>query len=201
MFEFTLLGQPSSLIEVLGIITGLLGVWLTVRQNILCFPVGILNVSIYAFMFSSEGIRLYADALLQCIYLILLAYGWIHWKKSRKTFTIPIQTINLFSIKVIYVSFLGFILLSLFLQHFTNASLPWLDSALTVLSLVAQWMVARKMIANWILWIIVDIIYIPLFLYKGLPLTSILYLVFLILAIKGYFDWSKINTKNVNSNV
>ncbi|MFZ7145736.1 MAG: nicotinamide mononucleotide transporter, partial [Bacteroidota bacterium] len=72
MFEFTILGQQSSLIEVLGFITGVTGVWLTVRQNILCFPVGIINVALYAIMFSSEGIRLYADSLLQCIYLLLL---------------------------------------------------------------------------------------------------------------------------------
>ena len=191
MFEFTILGQQSSLIEVLGFITGVTGVWLTVRQNILCFPVGIINVALYAIMFSSEGIRLYADSLLQCIYLFLLIYGWIHWKKSRKSFTIPAMTFDSFSTNMILISFLAFISLSFFLQKFTDASLPWLDSALTILSLVAQWMVAKKIITNWVIWIIVNSVYIPLYYYKGLPLTSILYFIFLILAIKGYYEWKK----------
>ncbi len=196
MSEFIILGQQTSLIEVLGFITGVTGVWLTVRQNILCFPIGIINVSLYAIMFSSEGIRLYADSLLQCIYLFLLIYGWIHWKKSRKSFIIPARAIDSFSTNMIIISFIAFATLSLFLQRFTDASLPWLDSALTILSLVAQWMVAKKIITNWLIWIIVNIVYIPLYFYKGLPLTSALYLIFLILAIKGYFEWKKELLKN-----
>ncbi|MBK8586508.1 MAG: nicotinamide mononucleotide transporter [Bacteroidetes bacterium] len=191
MPEITVFSQPTSIIEILGIITGLLGVWLTIRKNIWCFPVGIVNVTTYALMFSSEGIRLYADAILQCIYLLLLIYGWIQWKKSRKTFDTFNYPAQLFTTKLIYISFLAYFLLSLFLQEFTNASLPWLDSALTILSLVAQWMIARKLIANWIIWIIVDAVYVPLYFYKGLPLTSILYFIFLLLAVKGYMDWRK----------
>lgn len=198
MPDITIFGQPSSLLEVVGIITGLLGVWLTIRKNILCFPVGIINVSIYAFMFSSDGVRLYADAILQCIYLVLLIYGWIQWKKSRKTFDTPVTTLKKITTKLIYISFLAFISLGFFLNQFTNASLPWLDSALTVLSLVAQWMVARKLIANWIIWIIVNAVYVPLYIYKGLPLTSLLYFVFLLLAIKGFVNWkSDSNTKQL----
>ncbi|MBK7570627.1 MAG: nicotinamide mononucleotide transporter [Bacteroidetes bacterium] len=191
MPEITVFSQPTSIIEILGILTGLLGVWLTIRKNIWCFPVGIVNVTTYALMFSSEGIRLYADAILQCIYLLLLIYGWIQWKKNRKTFDTFNYPAQLFTTKLIYISFLAYFLLSLFLQEFTNASLPWLDSALTILSLVAQWMIARKLIANWIIWIIVDAVYVPLYFYKGLPLTSILYFIFLLLAVKGYMDWRK----------
>jgi len=191
MPEITVFSQPTSIIEILGIITGLLGVWLTIHKNIWCFPVGIVNVTTYALMFSSEGIRLYADAILQCIYLLLLIYGWIQWKKNRKTFDTFNYPAQLFTTKLIYISFLAYFLLSLFLQEFTNASLPWLDSALTILSLVAQWMIARKLIANWIIWIIVDAVYVPLYFYKGLPLTSILYFIFLLLAVKGYMDWRK----------
>ncbi len=191
MSEFTILGQQSSLIEVLGFITGIAGVWLTVRRNILCFPVGIINVALYAIVFSSEGIRLYADSLLQCIYLLLLIYGWIHWKKSRKSFTIPARTFVSFSTNMIIISFVAFVSLALFLHKYTDASLPWLDSALTILSLVAQWMVAKKIITNWVIWIIVNSVYIPLYFYKGLPLTSILYFIFLLLAIKGYYEWKK----------
>ena len=191
MSDFLILGQTTSYLEVLGIITGLLGVWLTVRQNILCFPVGIINVTIYAFMFSSEGIRLYADALLQCIYLVLLIYGWINWKKNKKTILKNEMPKDTSATTIILISVIAFISLSIFLGKYTDASLPWLDSALTVLSLVAQWMVARKMIANWIIWIIVNVVYIPLYFYKSLPLTSALYFVFLILAVKGYSDWKK----------
>lgn len=196
MIEFSVFGQTTSLTEIIGIVTGLIGVWLTIRQNILCFPVGIINVAVYAFMFSSDGVRLYADSLLQCIYLILLIYGWIHWKKSIKTFNKSVITNYNFSTKLIVITLTSFILLSVFLQQFTNASLPWLDSALTVLSLLAQWMIARRWIANWIIWIIVDAVYVPLYIYKGLALTSILYFVFLIMAVKGFLEWKKSSTLN-----
>lgn len=191
MYDFTILGQPSSLLEVIGIITGILGIWLTIRQNIFCFPVGIVNVAIYAFMFSSEGVRLYADALLQCIYMLLLIYGWSQWKKNNSesdTKSIPEKSVG---VQILVISFASFFLLSIFLQQFTDASLPWLDSALTILSLVAQWMIARRLIANWIIWILVDAVYVPLYIFKGLPMTSILYFIFLLLAIKGFIDWKK----------
>ncbi len=189
-----LFGQETSYLEIFGFITGILGVWLTIRRNILCFPIGIVNVLIYAYLFQSENVRLYADALLQIIYLILLVYGWMVWNRSKNEKE-EIRTVSiLLAKKLVIIGVLSTIALGVFLSHYTNASLPYLDAALTILSLIAQWMIAKKMIENWLLWMVVNIIYIPLYIYKGLTLTSILYLLFLILAINGWYNWKKVKT-------
>jgi nicotinamide mononucleotide transporter len=90
------------------------------------------------------------------------------------------------------------IVMGVVFREYTNASLPFLDSFLTSVSLVAQWMIARKKIENWLLWIFADVIYIPLYIYKELPLTAFLYLVFLVMAIKGFIDWKKASTQPVH---
>ena len=192
--SFILFGQETSALEIIGFITGVLGVWLTIRRKILCFPIGIINVLIYAYLFQSENVRLYADALLQIIYLILLIYGWMVWNRSKNEKE-EIRTVSiLLAKKLVIIGVLSTIALGVFLSHYTNASLPYLDAILTIISLIAQWMIAKKMIENWLLWIVVNTIYIPLYLYKGLAFTSILYLLFLILAINGWYNWRKVKS-------
>lgn len=192
--SFILFGQETSALEITGFITGVLGVWLTIRRNILCFPIGIINVLIYAYLFQSENVRLYADALLQIIYLILLVYGWMVWNRSKNEKE-EIRTVSiLLAKKLVIIGVLSTIALGVFLSLYTNASLPYLDAALTIISLIAQWMIAKKMIENWLLWIVVNTIYIPLYVYKGLAFTSILYLLFLILAINGWYNWKKVKS-------
>ena len=83
MNEISIFGQSSSWLELIAMLTGIVGVYLTIKQNIWCFPIGIINVSLYAILFISPGIRLYADALLQCIYVFLLVYGWINWAEKK----------------------------------------------------------------------------------------------------------------------
>ncbi len=192
--SFILFGQETSALEITGFITGVLGVWLTIRRKILCFPIGIINVLIYAYLFQSENVRLYADALLQIIYLILLVYGWMVWNRSKNEKE-EIRTVSiLLAKKLVIIGVLSTIALGVFLSHYTNASLPYLDAILTIISLIAQWMIAKKMIENWLLWIVVNTIYIPLYVYKGLAFTSILYLLFLILAINGWYNWRKVKS-------
>lgn len=191
MGEISIFGQLTTMTEIMGIVTGITGVWLTMKRSILCFPVGIVNVIIYAYLFFSDGIRLYADGLLQCIYVGLLIFGWINWGKMDETKPV-VERINFASLrKCILISLAGFIVLGYFFKNYTNASLPWLDSALTIASLAAQWMIAKKFIENWWVWIVADLIYIPLYYYKSLPLTALLYAVFLVLAVMGLLSWQK----------
>lgn len=192
--SFILFGQETSALEIIGFITGVLGVWLTIRRKILCFPIGIINVLIYAYLFQSENVRLYADALLQIIYLILLIYGWMVWNRSKNEKEEIRTVFILLAKKLVIIGVLSTIALGVFLSHYTNASLPYLDAILTIISLIAQWMIAKKMIENWLLWIVVNTIYIPLYVYKGLTFTSILYLLFLILAINGWYNWRKVKS-------
>ncbi len=196
MGEISVIGQTTTMTEVMGMITGFVGVWLTLKRNIWCFPVGILNVAIYAWLFFTPGIRLYADGMLQCAYIILLIYGWINWEKMKNSRETTIRITSYFFWRVVFLAIPAFIALAFFLQNYTDASLPWLDSGLTIISLVAQWMIAKRFLENWILWILVNIVYIPLYFYKNLPLTALLYFIFLILAIKGFLEWKKVLKTN-----
>lgn len=191
MNEISIFGQNTSVAELVAMLTGLIGVYLTIRQSVWCFPVGIVNVVLYAILFFSPGIQLYADALLQCFYTLLLFYGWYKWSstKNEVKVTVPVFLKSNIAIKMAIFVLLSTCILALFLKNYTNASYPWIDSALTCGSLAAQWMIARKIIENWIVWVIVDIIYIPLYIAKNLPLTAILYAVFLVMAVKGFKEW------------
>jgi nicotinamide mononucleotide transporter len=190
MIEFSILGQSTSILELIAALAGVAGVYLTIRQTVWCFPVGIINVVLYAVLFFSPGIQLYADALLQCIYVVLLVYGWFKWTtKSEQKATTPVRIHSTTGLKLFIITAICTCMLALFLQSNTNASFPWIDSALTCSSLAAQWMIAKKYIENWILWIVIDFCYLPLYSLKHLPFTVILYAVFLLLAVKGYRDW------------
>lgn len=178
-----------STLEWIAAIAGAVSVFLSAREDIWSWPTAIVNVGLYTVVFWRAG--LYSDMGLQVVYLVLSIYGWYEWlyggaqhselHVSRATFkewavTIPIA--------------LAFWLL---LWHYTAAlpgvSLPYLDSALTTVSLVAQWMMTRKILENWILWIAADVVYVPMYVYKGLPVTAGLYVVFLMLAVIGLVGW------------
>ncbi len=183
--------QQMTWLEVAGMLTGLAGVWLTVRASWWCFPAGILSVSIYAIIFFHPTIRLYADGILQLIFIPLQIIGLVNWRTRKDTDSMISSTPVKEWVLLFLVFLAGWFFLSSFLHRYTHAYLPWLDGALTTLSLIAQWQIARKQLENWLLWIFVDIIYIPLYLARELPLTAFLYLVFLFMAIAGYRSWRK----------
>lgn len=183
-------GQYFSILELLGTLFGIAGVWLTIRKNSLCFPAGLINVVLYGILFFNE--KLYADAILQVFYVALLLYGWIEWKKENRRNDFHITSIK--RKNWIYLSFiclLSSFIIGTTLKSQTDATLPYLDSLLTSMSLLAQWMVAKKKIENWIVWIIADVAYVGMYVYKNLLLTSVLYFIFILLAINGYYQWKK----------
>lgn len=191
-------GEQITYIEIAGTFFGILGVWLTIKQNILCFPAGIINVGLYAYLFFSA--KLYADAGLQIIYIALLFYGWLQWQ-NKTTAKEPEVTktekplLIIFLITGIGATFF----LGTFLYSKTDASLPYLDALTTVMSLIAQWMIAKKKIENWLIWIAADVIYVGMYIYKSLYLTSGLYFIFILLAVFGYLEWKK-SLKKIPSN-
>jgi len=183
-------GEQITRIEIAGTLFGILGVWLTIRQNIYCFPAGIINVTLYALLFFNS--KLYSDAALQIIYVILLIYGWIQWNNHNRKKELMVNKTEkrqmiILLITVVCASFF----LGTFLYKKTDASLPYLDASTTSMSLIAQWMIAKKKIENWIIWIVTDVIYVGMYIYKSLYLTSFLYFIFILLAVKGYSEWKK----------
>lgn len=172
-------------------LVGAISVYLSVRQNIWSWPTAIVNVVIYALVFFQA--KLYADMGLQVIYAVLSVYGWYEWlyggahrTELHVTRTGPTLGALLVGIALISSAALGVVL-----QRTTDAALPFADSFLSSTSLVAQWMMTRKKLENWLVWIGVDVLYVAMFIFKHLYLTAGLYAVFLALAVRGYLDWKQ----------
>ena len=178
-------------LELVSVILTLLAVSLTVRQIIWCWPLGMLSVILYAVVF--YDVRLYADMGLQGFYFGLSAYGWwawLHGGEDHGELEVSLASSRT-RLLLLLVATLGGILLGQTLTHFTNASLPFVDSVLTSFSIAAQWMQTRKLLESWLLWLVVDVGYVAMFLFKGLYLTAVLYAVFLVLAAIGFAQWRR----------
>ena len=183
--------KSQSLLEISGVISGILCVYLAARNNIWNWPLAIISVLIYTFIFFEE--KLYADAGLQIYFLFTNIYGWYFWtKKSTEYNKTPV---SFASKKLIFLSilsiFLFTFLLGTFLFESTDAAFPYIDSFCTACSLVAQLCLARKIIENWLIWIFVDIIYIGVYIIKELHLTAGMYAIYVLIAIMGYINWKK----------
>jgi len=179
------------LLESAAVLFGIVSVYLSVRENIWSWPTAIVNVTLYIFVFYRA--RLYADMALQVVYIGISLYGWYEWLhggrgKSRLAVSRGTRRLSLLlaGIGVVAAAILGTLL-----ARYTNAAIPYLDSTTTTTSLIAQWMMARKILENWLVWVAVDVVYIGMFVYKSLILTAGLYAVFLVLSLMGYFQWRR----------
>ena len=175
--------------ETIAAVFGVISVFLSVRQNIWSWPTAIVNTGMYIIVFF--GAKLYADTGLQVIYVILNAYGWYHWLYGGKNRTeLPVSKTSARTAGLLMgIVIAGTGVIGTILARTTDAALPYVDAMTTSISLVAQWMMTRKLLENWIIWVAVDVVYIGMYIYKSLYLTAGLYLVFLILSAMGYFQW------------
>jgi len=182
--------QQQSLLEVIGVITGLLCVYLAAKNIIWNWPFAIISVVIYIFIFFKS--HLFADMGLQFYFLATNIYGWYYWSKKPasedKTPVVRIQRKEgLLSVAavIVFTFLLGSVL------KYTTASYPYLDSFCTACSLVAQFFLARKVLENWLIWVFVDVIYVGVYIYKDLHLTAVMYAIYVAIALMGYFDWKR----------
>lgn len=180
-----------NLFEVTGFVSGLIGVWLATRQNVWTWPVGLISVLTYTIFFYQ--LKLYADMGLQVFYIGSSFYGWYEWLRGGKNHSeLPVTKLSLKTTLLSILSGAIFtVILSFYFKNFTDASYPVLDSALAAYSLVGQFLLTRKKIENWVLWFVVDAVYVGLYWAKDAHLTAALYFIFLILSVKGYMDWKR----------
>jgi len=184
-------------VEFVGVVTGLLCVYLAAKNNIWNWPLAIISVILYIFIFFEA--RLYADMGLQVYFLGTNIYGWYYWsRKPALEVKTPVALISkkqvLYSVIIVAVvtPLLGTALIKLApILNYTPASYPYLDSFCTACSLVAQVFLARKVLENWLIWIFVDIIYVGIYIFKDLHLTAGMYAVYVGIALMGYIDWKK----------
>lgn len=176
-------------LELFAAALGVIAVWLTVKQNPWCWPIGLVMVLLYTWIFFD--VKLYSDMLLQVIYAALQLYGW--WQWTRRGAADSGRAVTSLGGGSMLLSLLAGAVVSAVLgtamAYFTDAAQPWLDAALTGYSLVAQVWMAQKRVQCWPLWILLDVIFVGLFLYKALYLTAALYALFTLLAVQGWRDW------------
>ncbi|MCK9408402.1 MAG: nicotinamide riboside transporter PnuC [Bacteriovoracaceae bacterium] len=182
---------PDNAPEIVAVILGLISVYLVTRQNVWCYPLGIISVFAYIFIFFD--VKLYADMGLQVFFIVLQVYGWYKWLyggNGHSTLHVSWASRHVYTLTAFFTvsatTLLGFVL-----HQLTDASLPYVDSFLAVLSMAAQWMMAKKYIENWILWTIVNIGSIGMYGVKGLYFTMFLYTVYFGLALLGYAEWKR----------
>ena len=198
MFEF-LFSQYAQyplievVLEVTAIIFGLLSVWFAKKNTIWVFPTGIINTAIYVYLLCKWN--LLGDMMINFYYVVMSIYGWYHWTRKKDSVAeFPISKMNPSEKKWSIVLFLLTILFVVTIYTFFDKFTHWIsyvDTLVTGIFFVGMWLMARRKIENWILWIIGDIISIPMYFVKGYSFTSIQYLIFTIIAIFGYLEWKK----------
>lgn len=177
--------------ELVAVALGLACVWLTVRQHIGCWPTGLAMVLLYIVIFYQA--KLYSDMLLQVAYVFLQIYGWYAWlrggpRQSRLAVSrLPRWQIGPWMATCLVCT----ALLGTLMDRCTDASFPYVDAFAAVASLIAQWLMGRKRLESWLIWIVVDVVSIGLYVAKDLYLTAGLYTIFLVLATLGLLAWKK----------
>ncbi|MEN9403809.1 MAG: Nicotinamide riboside transporter PnuC [Verrucomicrobiota bacterium] len=183
--------------EIIGTVLGVIGVALMIRQNIWGWPVGLVQVAVYAWVFYDA--KLYSDTILQVCFFLIQAYGWYFWLRNKHTAAhsdLPVTRLS-------GPALVGWVVLGLalsagwgaWMHHATDAALPYWDAFILVFSLIAQWLQARKKLENWPGWLIVNTVAIGVYWAKDLRLTSGLYLIFWLMALWGWREWRRTMTQ------
>lgn len=186
-----LAAAAANWVEIVAVAFGLVSVWLSTREQIASWPTAIVNVAIFFVLFWQA--KLYADSVLQLVYLSLSVYGWWAWLRGgarHSPLRVSRATPRLWMIGLPAMVLLG-LGLGTMLARNTDSPVPYLDAMLTSASLLAQWMMTRKILENWIIWIVANLVYVPTFISRGLPITAVQYAVFLLLALMGYAEWKR----------
>jgi nicotinamide mononucleotide transporter len=189
----------ANYLELIAAALGLIAIYLQIKQRVWYWPVSIVLVSLYIIVYIQA--KLYADMSLQVYYLVISFYGWYHWlfgKREDPGEKLPVSNVSRkLAVYLLLASITFFIAISFILINFTDSDLPYWDAFTTALSFVATWMLARKIIENWLVWIIVDAVSVGIYIYKGLYPTVVLFTVLTILAFVGYHAWRKDVMKKV----
>jgi nicotinamide mononucleotide transporter len=186
-------------VEVLGVVTSLVYLYFSVRQIIWLWPFGIISSALFILIFFNS--KFYADMGLQVYYLGVSIYGWIYWSRGavdqNEKSTLPVSRIGRQPALVLSVTGIVIMLgIVYILKNFTDSDVPWGDGFTTAGSIVATWMLARKVLEHWLVWVVVDIVAAGLYFYKGLYPSFLLYLIITIIAVVGYFQWKRSLSEN-----
>ncbi len=185
------------ILEILAVILGLISVWFAKKDKILVYPTGMISTAIFVYLLIKAG--LLGDMLINAYFFMVSIYGWYFWRQKKGGQILnPILKINRREIKLGILLFTFSIIFVFLIYYLFGKWIDWtapIDTFTTSVFFVAMWLMARRKLEHWILWIVGDLISIPLYLYKGLAITSIQYFIFTLIAIFGYNQWLKIYYK------
>ncbi len=190
MLEIVTTIQTMSIWEAIAVGLAFLYLWLAIRQNIWCWVSGFVSTFIYLYLFWK--VSLFSESLLQIFYLFLSVYGWLQWRSGsqnnpKKIISWPLKK----HLMVIVLTTLSSLFIGYLMFKYTPAKFPYLDAATSTFAILTTFMVTRKVLENWIYWVLIDSVSIYLYFNRGLYLTSILFIVYIIMCFFGYIKWLK----------
>ena len=191
--------SPSFIyLELFAVIMNITSVVYAKRNNILVYPTGLIGTGIFVYILLNFS--LLGDTIINAYFFSMSIYGWYFWsRKKDEVFVNQVSTINRNEIKYLFILAISSLIFIYFVYDYFDKWNNWtayVDNITTAIFFVAMWLMARRKIESWIFWIIGDLITVPLYFYKGLTISSIQYIIFLILAVLGYISWKKILDKN-----
>ena len=178
-----------SWLEIIAVVVSFAGIWMTAKRWLLCWPVNLLACALYFKIFLD--VKLYADMMLQALFGVTLIYGWIAWARGKRSVgEVAVAPLSLgAAVAGLAAGATGTLAIGWVTSRYTDAALPWMDAMLSSFSLVAQVWTGRRHAASWLLWIVVDTLYVGMFVFKDLWLTAGLYAAMVALAVLGYTRW------------
>ena len=188
------------ILQIVGVALGLLYLWLEYKANIWLWVVGMLMPCVHCILYYKSG--LYADSAMQAYYIVAGLYGLGVWLAGRKRTEKPLKIANI-PVRLVVPLVLIYTVLHaaiyFVLVRFTDSSVPFWDAMTTAMSMVAMWLLSRKYIEQWLVWLVVDAVTVVLYIYKGIPFTAGLYMLYTSLAVVGYLRWRKMMGETVHN--
>ena len=199
-YQYSQYSNTDISLEIIAVFFGFLSVWFSKNNNILVFPTGMINTSIFVYLLLKWS--LLGDMIINAYYFIMSIYGWYFWLKGTNNTVSPISKVSNKDIRIVVLLFISSsIFVSLVYSFFDKweTIVSYIDILTTAIFFAAMWLMAKRKVESWIFWIVGNIISIPLYLHKGLAFTSIQYFIFTVIAIAGYIKWKELYNKQIQT--
>ena len=199
-YQYSQYSNTDISLEIIAVFFGFLSVWFSKNNNILVFPTGMINTSIFVYLLLKWS--LLGDMIINAYYFIMSIYGWYFWLKGTNNTVSPISKVSNKDIRIIVLLFISSsVFVSLVYTFFDKweTIVSYIDILTTAIFFAAMWLMAKRKVESWIFWIVGNIISVPLYLHKGLAFTSIQYFIFTVIAIAGYIKWKELYNKQIQT--
>ena len=199
-YQYSQYSNTDISLEIIAVFFGFLSVWFSKNNNILVFPTGLINTSIFVYLLLKWS--LLGDMLINAYYFIMSIYGWYFWLKGTNNTVSPISKVSNKDIRIVVLLFISSsVFVSLVYSFFDKweTIVSYIDILTTAIFFAAMWLMAKRKVESWIFWIVGNIISVPLYLHKGLAFTSIQYFIFTVIAIAGYIKWKELYNKQIQT--